>query len=96
MAADVVKLKLTAEGSTVKIDATKGVKVNDSTVVTPDVKTTALSMSLTLCRFLACLYNEASDDLRGGTTRDSCFPQMFRRALQTCWKKVKNQGIPKN
>ncbi len=39
MAADVVKLKsaTTVEGSTVKIDATKGVKVNDSTVVTPDV-----------------------------------------------------------
>lgn len=39
MAADVVKLKsaTTVEGSTVKIDATNGVKVNDSTVVTPDV-----------------------------------------------------------
>lgn len=39
MAADVVKLKsaTTVEGSTVKIDATSGVKVNDSTVVTPDV-----------------------------------------------------------
>jgi uncharacterized surface protein with fasciclin (FAS1) repeats len=39
MAADVVKLKsaTTVEGSAVKIDAAKGVKVNDSTVVTPDV-----------------------------------------------------------
>ena len=39
MAADVVKLNsaTTVEGSTVKIDATNGVKVNDSTVVTPDV-----------------------------------------------------------
>ena len=39
MAADVVQLKsaTTVEGSTVKIDATNGVKVNDSTVVTPDV-----------------------------------------------------------
>lgn len=39
MAADVVKLQsaTTVEGSTVKIDATNGVKVNDSTVVTPDV-----------------------------------------------------------
>lgn len=39
MAADVVKRKsaTTVEGSTVKIDATSGVKVNDSTVVTPDV-----------------------------------------------------------
>jgi len=38
MAADVVKLKsaTTVEGS-VKIDAANGVKVNDSTVVTPDV-----------------------------------------------------------
>ncbi|XZN90355.1 MAG: fasciclin domain-containing protein [Microcoleus sp.] len=39
MAADVVKLKsaTTVEGSTVKIDASKGVKINDSTVTTPDV-----------------------------------------------------------
>jgi len=39
MAADVVKLKsaTTVEGSTVKIDASNGVKVNDSKVVTPDV-----------------------------------------------------------
>ena len=39
MAADVVKMKsaTTVEGSTVKIDASNGVKVNDSTVVTPDV-----------------------------------------------------------
>ena len=39
MAADVVKLKSakTVEGSEVKIDASKGVKVNDATVVTPDV-----------------------------------------------------------
>jgi len=39
MAADVVKLKsaTTVEGSTVKIDADNGVKVNDSNVVTPDV-----------------------------------------------------------
>lgn len=39
MAADVVKLKsaTTVEGSDVKIDASNGVKVNDSTVVTPDV-----------------------------------------------------------
>ncbi len=39
MAADVVKLKSakTVEGSEVKIDASNGVKVNDSTVVTPDV-----------------------------------------------------------
>lgn len=38
-AADVVKLKSakTVEGSEVKIDASSGVKVNDSTVVTPDV-----------------------------------------------------------
>jgi len=35
----VVKLKsaTTVEGSTVKIDADNGVKVNDSNVVTPDV-----------------------------------------------------------
>lgn len=41
MAADVVKLKSakTVEGSDVKIDASKGVKVNDSTVTTPDVDT---------------------------------------------------------
>ena len=39
MAADVVKLKsaTTVEGSSVKIDASNGVKVNDSKVVTPDV-----------------------------------------------------------
>jgi uncharacterized surface protein with fasciclin (FAS1) repeats len=39
MAADVVKLKsaTTVEGSDVKIDASKGVKVNDATVTTPDV-----------------------------------------------------------
>ncbi len=39
MAADVVKLKsaTTVEGSTVKIDASNGVKVNESKVVTPDV-----------------------------------------------------------
>lgn len=39
MAADVVKLKLakTVEGSAVKIDASRGIKVNDSTVTTPDV-----------------------------------------------------------
>jgi uncharacterized surface protein with fasciclin (FAS1) repeats len=39
MAADVVKLTSakTVEGSNVKIDASHGVKVNDSTVVTPDV-----------------------------------------------------------
>lgn len=39
MAADVVKLKsaTTVQGSDVKIDASKGVKVNDSTVTTPDV-----------------------------------------------------------
>ena len=39
MAADVVKLKsaTTVEGSDVKIDASSGVKVNDSTVVTPDI-----------------------------------------------------------
>jgi uncharacterized surface protein with fasciclin (FAS1) repeats len=39
MAADVVKLKSakTVEGSDVKIDASNGVKVNDATVVTPDV-----------------------------------------------------------
>lgn len=38
-AADVVKLKsaTTVEGSTVKIDAANGVKVNESKVVTPDV-----------------------------------------------------------
>ena len=40
MAADVVKLDsaTTVEGSTVKIDASSGVKVNDATVVTPDVE----------------------------------------------------------
>jgi uncharacterized surface protein with fasciclin (FAS1) repeats len=39
MAADVVKLKSakTVEGSDVKIDASNGVKVNASTVTTPDV-----------------------------------------------------------
>ena len=39
MAADVVKLKSakTVEGSEVKIDASKGVKINDATVTTPDV-----------------------------------------------------------
>ncbi|NJR38364.1 MAG: fasciclin domain-containing protein [Leptolyngbyaceae cyanobacterium CSU_1_4] len=39
MAADVVKLEsaTTVEGSDVKIDASNGVKVNGSTVVTPDV-----------------------------------------------------------
>lgn len=39
MAADAVKLTsaTTVEGSTVKIDASKGVKVNDSTVTTADV-----------------------------------------------------------
>jgi uncharacterized surface protein with fasciclin (FAS1) repeats len=39
MAADVVKLKSakTVEGSDVKIDASSGVKVNDSMVITPDV-----------------------------------------------------------
>ncbi|PAX60500.1 fasciclin domain-containing protein [Brunnivagina elsteri] len=39
MAADVVKLKSakTVEGSDVKIDASNGVKVNDSTVTTADV-----------------------------------------------------------
>lgn len=39
MAADVTKLKSakTVEGSEVKIDASQGVKVNNSTVTTPDV-----------------------------------------------------------
>lgn len=39
MAADVVKLTSakTVEGSEVKIDAKNGVKINDSTVTTPDV-----------------------------------------------------------
>lgn len=39
MASDVVKMKSakTVEGSEVKIDASSGVKVNDSTVTTPDV-----------------------------------------------------------
>ncbi|MBD0268530.1 MAG: fasciclin domain-containing protein [Cyanobacteria bacterium Co-bin8] len=39
MAADVTKLKSakTVEGSDVRIDASAGVKVNDSTVTTPDV-----------------------------------------------------------
>lgn len=38
-AADVMKLKSakTVEGSEVKIDTTNGVKINDSTVTTPDV-----------------------------------------------------------
>jgi uncharacterized surface protein with fasciclin (FAS1) repeats len=41
MAADVVKIKSakTVEGSDLKIDASKGVKVNDATVITPDVGT---------------------------------------------------------
>jgi uncharacterized surface protein with fasciclin (FAS1) repeats len=41
MAADVVKLKSakTVEGSEVKIDASSGVKINNSTVTTPDVAT---------------------------------------------------------
>ena len=40
MAADVVKLESanTTAGLTVKIDASNGVKVNDATVVTPDVE----------------------------------------------------------
>jgi uncharacterized surface protein with fasciclin (FAS1) repeats len=39
MAADVLKLKSakTVQGQEVKIDASKGVKVNDATVVKPDV-----------------------------------------------------------
>jgi uncharacterized surface protein with fasciclin (FAS1) repeats len=39
MAADVVKIKSakTVEGSELKIDASSGVKINDSTVTTPDV-----------------------------------------------------------
>jgi uncharacterized surface protein with fasciclin (FAS1) repeats len=39
MAADVVKLKSakTVEGSDVKVDASNGVKINSSTVTTPDV-----------------------------------------------------------
>ena len=39
MAADVAKMKSakTVEGSDVKIDASKGVKVNDATVSTADV-----------------------------------------------------------
>lgn len=39
MAADVTKLKSakTVQGSEVKIDSSKGVKINDSTVTTPDV-----------------------------------------------------------
>ncbi len=39
MAADVVKLKSadTVEGSSVKIDASSGVKINDANVVSPDV-----------------------------------------------------------
>ncbi len=39
LASDVVKLKsaTTVEGSDVKIDASKGVKINDATVATPDV-----------------------------------------------------------
>jgi uncharacterized surface protein with fasciclin (FAS1) repeats len=41
MAADVVKMKTatTVEGSDVKIDASNGVKVNNATVVTPDIDT---------------------------------------------------------
>jgi uncharacterized surface protein with fasciclin (FAS1) repeats len=41
MAADVVKLKTakTVEGSDVKIDASNGVKVNNATVVRPDIDT---------------------------------------------------------
>lgn len=40
MSSDVVKLDkaTTVEGSDVKIDASNGVKVNDATVVTPDVE----------------------------------------------------------
>lgn len=40
-AADVVKLSqaTTVEGSDVKIDASNGVKVNDATVVQPDIET---------------------------------------------------------
>jgi len=40
-AADVVKLTkaTTVEGSDVKIDASNGVKVNDATVVQPDIET---------------------------------------------------------
>ena len=40
LSSDVVKLDkaTTVEGSDVKIDASNGVKVNDSTVVTPDVE----------------------------------------------------------
>lgn len=39
MAADVVKLKsaTTIEGEDVKIDASKGVKINNATVTTPDI-----------------------------------------------------------
>jgi uncharacterized surface protein with fasciclin (FAS1) repeats len=39
MASDVIKLKsaATVEGSNVKIDASNGVKINDSKVTTPDV-----------------------------------------------------------
>lgn len=39
MAADVVKMKSakTVEGSEVKIDASSGVKINNSTVTTPDI-----------------------------------------------------------
>lgn len=39
MAADVVKITkaTTVEGSDLKVDASKGVKINDSNVVTPDV-----------------------------------------------------------
>ncbi|AFZ01886.1 beta-Ig-H3/fasciclin [Calothrix sp. PCC 6303] len=39
MAADVLKLKSakTVEGSEVKIDASRGVKIDDSTVTSPDV-----------------------------------------------------------
>jgi uncharacterized surface protein with fasciclin (FAS1) repeats len=40
MSTDVVKLDsaTTTEGSTVKIDASNGVKINDATVITPDVE----------------------------------------------------------
>lgn len=40
MAADVVKLDsaTTTEGSTVKIDSSKGVKVNNATVIMPDIE----------------------------------------------------------
>jgi len=53
-AADVVKLKFTVEGSTVKIDAANGVKVNDPQARHRLLSTTALSTSLTLCSLPAC------------------------------------------